>query len=331
MPIEVVLTGGSGFIGSRLCVLLSQVGVDFHILDIRPSPLFESHWTESNICDPTSLQNVISGHTIFHLAAEHRDDVSDRSRYHAVNVDGTRNVAQAASAKGINRIVFTSTVAVYGFARPETGEDGEIAPFNDYGETKFEAEQILRAWQLERPEERSLTIVRPTVVFGPGNRGNVFNLLSSIRSGLFMMIGSGQNRKSMAYVDNVAAFLHYASQLGPGVRIFNYVDKPDFTMNDLVGHVRGTLLGKRGVGFRLPRWAGLLAGAVADQAARVLRRNLRISSIRIKKFTATTTFSSKALYLPNFVPPVTLLEGLSRTLTHEFIAPDPNAPVFYTE
>ncbi len=325
------MTGGSGFIGSNLCKALTRQGTDFQILDIRPSHDFASRCIYSDICNAASLQANISGETIIHLAAEHRDDVRDRTRYRKVNVEGTRNLAKVASAKGINRIVFTSSVAVYGFAPPNTGEDGEIAPFNDYGRTKFQAEEILRSWQLERPEYRSLTIVRPTVVFGPGNRGNVFNLLSSIRSGLFMMIGSGENCKSMAYVDNVAAFLHFASQLGPGMRIFNYVDKPDLTMNHLVEHVRGTLLDKRGVGFRLPRWAGLSAGVVADLAARVLRKNLPISSIRVKKFTATTTFTSKALSLPNFVPPVTLLDGLRRTLTHEFIAPDPNAPVFYSE
>ena len=327
----ITVTGGSGFIGTRLCYLLTGAGIDFQILDVRPSPAFQGHWVDVDICDAARLQKVISGKTIIHLAAEHRDDVRDKSRYHAVNVQGTRNLAQIASANGINRIVFTSSVAVNGFAPTDTGEDGEIAPFNDYGRTKFEAENILREWQLELPETRSLTIVRPTVVFGPGNRGNVFNLLSSISSGLFIMIGPGQNRKSMAYVENVAAFLHYASRLGPGIHLFNYVDRPDFTMNELVALVRGQLLGKEGVGFRLPRWVGLSAGVAADLTAKIVGRTLPISAIRVKKFTATSAFSSKAMRLPDFTPPVTLSEGLSRTLTHEFISPDPNAPVFYTE
>jgi nucleoside-diphosphate-sugar epimerase len=327
----ITVTGGSGFIGTKFCSRLLANGSAFQILDIRPSPLFPNHWLMVDICDVSSLETAISGHTIVHLAAEHRDDVRDPSRYNAVNVEGTRNVAKVASAKGINRIVFTSSVAVYGFAPPDTGEDGKIAPFNDYGRTKFEAEDILRRWQQEMPEIRSLTIVRPTVVFGPGNRGNVFNLLSFIGSGWFVMIGSGLNRKSMAYVDNVAAFLDHVSVLGPGSRCFNYIDKPDFTMNKLVSHIRSTLFGKEGVGLRLPRWLGLSAGVVADIAARMSGKSLPISTIRIRKFTATTTFTSTATDLSDFSPPVTLLDGLSMTLEREFLAPDPHAPVFYTE
>lgn len=72
------------------------------------------------------------------------------------------------------------------------------------------------------------------MVFGEQNRGNVYNLLRQIASGKFIMIGSGQNRKSMAYVENVAAFIEHALGFGPGVHIYNYIDKPDFDMNTLV-------------------------------------------------------------------------------------------------
>ncbi len=84
-------------------------------------------------------------------------------------------------------------------------------------------------------------IVRPTVVFGEQNRGNVYNLLRQIASGKFMMIGDGTNRKSMAYVENVAAFLEYSLGFENGVHIYNYIDKPDFDMNTLVSKVNKAL------------------------------------------------------------------------------------------
>ena len=99
------------------------------------------------------------------------------SLYDEVNVEGARNICAIAREKGIKTIVFTSTVAVYGFAPIGTNECGEIAPFNDYGRTKYEAEQVFKAWQAENPEKRTLIIIRPTVVFGEQNRGNVYNLL----------------------------------------------------------------------------------------------------------------------------------------------------------
>lgn len=79
-----------------------------------------------------------------------------------------------------------------------------------------------------------MTIIRPTVVFGEGNRGNVYNLFRQIASGRFVMIGSGNNMKSMAYVENIAARLEHALDQQSTYQVSNYVDKPDFTMNQLV-------------------------------------------------------------------------------------------------
>lgn len=328
---SIIITGGSGFIGTQLARRLEEAQVRFEILDVRESPVFSGSCRQVDITNLDQLFQAVSGETIVHLAAEHRDDIRDRTRYEKTNVDGTKNVALVASKKGINRIVFTSSVAVYGFAPPDTCEDGAINPFNEYGRTKYEAELVLREWQAGDPQVRSLTIIRPTVVFGPGNRGNVYNLLSFIASGRFLMVGPGTNRKSMAYVDNVAAFLELATTFGPGVHLYNYVDKPDLTMNELVGQVRLTLFGKSDVGPRLPAWLGFAAGTAADVVSRMTSRTLPISAIRIKKFTATTAFGSAAQTVPGFVPEFTLAEGLARTLQHEFINPDPNAPKFYTE
>ncbi|MCC5982764.1 MAG: hypothetical protein JJU42_00235 [Rhodobacteraceae bacterium] len=168
-------------------------------------------------------------------------------------------------------------------------------------------------------------------MFGPGNRGNVFNLLSFISSGKFVMIGNGQNSKSMAYVENVAAFLHFAAGFGPGVHLYNYVDKPDLTMNELVALVRWRLFGKEGVGLRLPLWLGMVAGHAADVAARISGRTLPVSAIRVRKFCATTRFASAAHAVEGFTAQTPLAEAIETTLQREFITPDPDAPVFYTE
>lgn len=330
----IVVTGGSGFIGTNLCKKLSSDGQDFSILDRIGSPAFPERRLDCDICNIDNLRKSLEGgpgDTIVHLAAEHRDDIRPRSRYHDVNVLGTENVAQLARERGIERIVFTSTVAVYGFAAPETGENGAINPFNDYGETKHQAELILRHWQQEDPVKRSLVIVRPTVVFGPGNRGNVFNLLSLIKSGKFVMIGKGNNRKSMAFVGNVAAFLCYATRFGAGIYIYNYVDKPDLTMNELVATVRECLLHKRGVGPRLPLWLGRMAGKLSDVSAGLTGRSLPISSIRIEKFCASTSFASSAHEVDGFAAELSLQEALKLTLEKEFLCPDPSAPIFFTE
>lgn len=94
------------------------------------------------------------------------------------------------------------------------------------------AEEALRGWYNNNPQDKSLTIIRPTVIFGERNRGNVYNLLKQIASGKFLMVGKGTNYKSMAYVGNIAAFIKYhLENTKPGYQVFNYIDKPDVNMN----------------------------------------------------------------------------------------------------
>jgi len=84
------------------------------------------------------------------------------------------------------------------------------------------AESVYKEWQQEDTKNRTLAIVRPTVIFGEGHRGNVYNLLNQIFTGRFVMFGDGRNRKSMAYVENVVAFLEHSLSFKPGVHIYNY-------------------------------------------------------------------------------------------------------------
>lgn len=327
----ITVIGGSGFIGTRLCQSLADKQVPFEIIDLKQSRRFPAKTKIADIRDYEALKAAVAGEAIIHLAAVHRDDVRDRALYFDTNVSGTRNVCLVAEEKGIPRIVFTSTVAVYGFAEPDIGEDGKIAPFNDYGTSKFEGEEVLRAWYARGEATRSLTIVRPTVVFGEGNRGNVYNLLRQIHSGRFMMVGSGKNRKSMAYVGNVAAFLEGAAYRVPGYRLHNYVDKPDLDMNTLVSRVKGTLTGRAAVGLRLPYPIALLLGYMADLVARLSGKSLPISSIRVKKFCATTAFATNVHSDNQFKAPFELQEALQRTIETEFLNLDPEQEEFFTE
>ena len=283
----------------------------------------------ADVRDAETLRNTITGDVVVNLAAVHRDDVRDNSEYQRTNVDGAENVALVCEEKGIDKLVFTSTVAVYGFAEPGTDESGAINPFNEYGRTKFEAEEKLRKWQSKG--NNSLIIVRPTVIFGEGNRGNVFNLLNQIASSKFLMVGKGENKKSMAYIGNVVAFLEACVATEQNYGVYNYVDTPDMTMNELVSRVRSKLKGKKGVGPRLPYWLGLLLGYTADLVAQLSGKNLPVSSIRVKKFAASTEFRSSKSDLDNFTAPFLLSDGVQRTLNSEFISPDPSREIFFTE
>lgn len=326
------IIGGSGFIGTRLTGrLFGKAGLRLCIVDKATSKAFPKLTTLADVRSVEQLRAAIrEGAVIVNLAAEHRDDVRPLSLYDEVNVGGARNICVVAREKGVRTIVFTSTVAVYGFAPIGSDESGKIAPFNDYGRSKYEAELILKEWQAEVPTERTLVIIRPTVVFGEQNRGNVYNLLRQIASGKFVMVGHGENRKSMAYVENIAAFIEYSMSFEPGVRIYNFIDKPDFTMNSLMANVNRILGRPEKIGIRLPYAMGYLIGKGFDLVAAVTGKRFAISSIRVKKFCANSVYNT-AIDKTGFIPPVPLEQALAQTVRYEFVESHEHEGVFYTE
>ncbi|SPW30946.1 Cholesterol dehydrogenase [Edwardsiella tarda] len=314
----IVIIGGAGFIGTRLATQLKNEGIDFSIIDKRKSEKFPEHWQFGDVTKPDTLEKLLnSSDVVINLAAEHKDNVHPISLYYDVNVQGAKNVCDVAEKLGIKHIVFTSSVAVYGFVEKETGEEGKYNPFNDYGKSKLEAEFVYDAWQA-KDAERTLITVRPTVVFGENNRGNVYNLFRQIASGKFLMIGPGLNQKSMAYVENMAAFLKFATTMGAGRHIFNYIDKPDFNMNELTDVICSALHRKKN-NVRVPYFIGLLGGYCFDILAKVTGREFPVSSIRVKKFCARTQFKSNNIAQSGFKAPVSLEQGIANTVRYEFL------------
>ena len=319
-----VLIGGAGFVGTRLKDELSN----FQILDKK----LESNQF-ADITKPETLASKLSDKdSVILLAAEHKDDVSPISKYYDTNVRGTQNVLKEMDRVGCKRLIFTSSVAVYGLNKVNPDENHPVDPFNHYGKSKWEAEKAIKAWFDSDPEGKSVTIIRPTVIFGEKNRGNVYNLLKQIASGKFLMIGKGQNRKSMAYVGNVVAFIKHRLELTEeGYQVFNYIDKPDLTMTSLLGVIEKSLK-KKIPSVRIPIWLGYLGGFGFDVLAFVTRKKLAISSVRVKKFVATTQFDATKVHSRGFKAPFTLEEGLDQTLNYEFVQERSDADeVFYTE
>jgi nucleoside-diphosphate-sugar epimerase len=329
---KIAIIGGSGFVGTRLVELLKKdENVELRNIDKQQSRFHPEITRIGNVLDREALVTLLKGvDAVVLLAAEHRDDVSPVSLYYDVNVQGMRNVLWAMEEAGVHRLVFTSSVAVYGLNKSNPAEDHPADPFNHYGKSKWQAEQVLQEWYAAHPAWH-IDVLRPTVIFGERNRGNVYNLLKQISGGRFRMVGRGKNKKSMAYVGNIVALIRYLLAEGSaGYRVFNYADKPDFDMNELVAHVRRTL-NRHIPATRFPYWLGMLGGYGFDCLAFVTRKKLPISSVRVKKFCATTQFDATKAHSCGFKAPYSLGEGLERTLTYEFVSPPTDDVVFMTE
>jgi nucleoside-diphosphate-sugar epimerase len=326
------IIGGSGFIGTRLTKRLIQRENDkVRIIDKVIGKSFPDITSIGDVRDVSQLRDVVFDQSIIiNLAAEHRDDVRPSSLYDEVNVDGAKNICAVAREKNVRVIVFTSTVAVYGFAPIGTDESGKIAPFNDYGRTKYEAERVFRDWQAELHHKRTLVIIRPTVVFGEQNRGNVYNLLCQIASGNFVMVGNGENRKSIAYVENVVAFIEHSMSFKPGVHVYNFIDKPDLTMNQLVASLKKILGQDRQISLRLPYAVAYVIGKGFDLISAISGKRFPISSIRVKKFCANSLYNT-AIDETGFVPPVPLAQALEMTIRYEFIEKHDDEPLYFSE
>ncbi len=348
---NIVVIGGSGFLGTRLVKRLLADGHTVKIADKRKSVAYPDLWVRCDIRNapdetadfPESLTDAASApgkhdeavmamkmhslievlkgsDVVINLAAEHRDDVTPKSLYDDVNVQGSENVCKTCTELGIHKLIFTSSVAVYGFAPIGTDETGEINYFNDYGRTKYLAEGKYREW-LKNDSANSVTIIRPTVIFGEQNRGNVYNLLRQIASGRFPMVGKGTNKKSMNYVENVAAFIEYelSHDAEPGEHLYNYCDEPAYDMNHLVLDVYKCLGKNKTKLFHFPYWLAYFGGMCFDLLAFITRRKFAISAIRVKKFTQNTYFVGKNIKKTDFVPPVALEQGLKLTIDYEFV------------
>ena len=327
------MIGASGFVGTRLLGLLKESGENYQLknIDLQPSHFFNDLTIIGDVRDQEQMDKELAGSDIvILLAAQHRDDVSPVSLYYDTNVGGMEKTLKAMEKNGVKRIIFFSSVAVYGLNKKNPDEDHPKDPFNHYGKSKWQAEQVLQEWHKTHPDW-NVNIIRPTVIFGERNRGNVYNLLKQISSGKFLMVGNGNNKKSMAYVGNIVAFVKYMiDKCTTGYNIFNYIDKPDFTMNDLVNHVE-KVLGKHIPSTHFPYWLGMFGGYCFDLLAFITRKKLTISSVRVKKFCATTEFNATKVQKTGFKPPYTLGEGLARTLEFEFIHPRTDDITFKTE
>jgi nucleoside-diphosphate-sugar epimerase len=329
---NISLIGASGFVGTRLIDLLKDKYTIVNF-DKQQSKKYPELTTILDIRNKGALLPLLNGFDlVVLLAAEHRDDVSPISLYYDVNVEGTRNVLEIMDTNGIKNIIFTSSVAVYGLNKSNPDENHPADPFNHYGKSKWQAEEILRKWYNQNAKNKTLRILRPTVIFGERNRGNVYNLLKQIASGRFIKTGNCNNKKSMAYVGNIVAFIDYLieNDQQANYKVYNYIDKPDLSMNELI-KVVGDSLNKKIPSIKIPYWLGMLGGYGFDFLAWITHKKLPISSVRVKKFCATSQFDATKVNSCGFIPPYSLSQGIDNTIKFEFVHKNKDDIIYESE
>lgn len=317
---RVLITGGTGFIGSRLAFACQERGDSVRVLGQENTQAEAENRKElgergvevvmGSVTDPEAVHGAVEGiDVVFHLAAaQHEMNVPDR-HFHAVNVRGTENVVSASAAGDVRRFVHGSTIGVYGRLEGTISEDSPCEPDNIYGRTKLEAESVVLCASGELP----VVVVRIPEVYGPGDR-RLLKLFRSLERGLFFLIGSGRNAHHPAYVDDLVEGLRAAtvSEAALG-QVLLLPGRDVVTTREMVEAV-ARAVGKRPPRLRAPLFPFVLAASVLEGTLRPLGIQPPLHRRRLDFFRKSFRLSpQKAERLLGFEPAVPFAEGARRT------------------
>jgi len=319
--VNVLITGGTGFIGSRLGLRCLADGHSVRILGQENTPaesfnrkILEERGAAIRLASVTQkelLPELLKGIDVVHhlAAAQHEVNVPDQ-RFRDVNVQGTANLLEASLVAGVKRFVHGSTIGVYGPGMEgRIDENSPFQPDNIYGKSKLEGENVVFSFKDRLP----VVILRIPETYGPGDR-RLLKLFKAIRKGVFVMIGDGKNLHHLIYIDDlIDAFSLAAEHPGATGNVFVVAGEEPVTTNEMVAVVAAKL-GARIPGFRVPLSALLFLAYVMEEACQPFGIKPPIYRRRMDFFRKNFAFSQeKAKNILGFQPKVGLAEGISRT------------------
>lgn len=310
----IVIFGGTGFIGTHLCqfFLREKLASKIVLADLLPP----RQAPYANLLNKAIAEGIVeyrqidvrssipekelpeSVDLVVNLAAIHREPGHQAKEYYETNLKGAEHVAAFSRRVRCSRIVFTSSISPYGPSEEMKDERSLPVPETPYGGSKLAAEKIHLAWQAESPQHK-LLILRPGVVFGSGEGGNVTRLVRSVVRGYFVYVGNQKTRKSGGYVKELCHVLQfgleYLDHTEKGSLLLNFSMNPVPTVEEFVTTIRSVAGIQRMRPLSIPRALLLAAAYPVAIGARMLRIETSINPIRVKKLIRSTSVDPKAL------------------------------------
>ncbi|MHB0877598.1 MAG: NAD-dependent epimerase/dehydratase family protein [Anaerolineae bacterium] len=317
-----LVTGATGAIGPSLVRELCARGYRVRALvRTRPAPglLPESVEVVTGGLEASALAQAVEGvDVVFHLAALlhiTNPDAATIARYQEVNVGGTEAVLRAAVARGVSRVVYFSTIAVYG------STDGRVVdestppdPDTPYASSKLAAERLVLA--ARRGDAQPLgSVLRLAAVYGPRLKGNYDRLVRALSRGRFIPVGDGRNRRTLVHVDDVIrAAVLAAEHQGAAGRAFNVTDGTFHTMDEITGAICYAL-DCRPPRLSLPEAPCRLAAGVVEDASRLLGISAPVRRSTIEKYVEDVAVKGDLVQaILGFHPAVDLAHGWQSTI-----------------
>jgi 2-alkyl-3-oxoalkanoate reductase len=317
--VKVLVTGGTGFTGKALVRRLLDLGHEVVVLDVKEGLKTRElrDWGAEvilgSVTDEEVVRRAMAGvEVVHHLAAAFREMNVPDSHYKHVNVEGTRNVLQAALDEGVRKLVYCSTCGVHGnIDHPPGGEDAPIQPADYYQRTKYEAEPIVR--ELNARGLPSV-ILRPAAIYGPGDPERFLMIFRRVARGTFPMFGNGRTFYHPLYIDNLVDAFVLAMQEGIGDgQAYLIADEEYLEIEELVRRVGRAL----NVDVKIPHfpvWPVIAAGHVCEKVCRPFGVTPPIFPRRVDWYRQNRAFKiDKARRELGYRPEVGIDEGLRRT------------------
>ena len=232
---NILIFGGSGFIGTHLASKNIKQGNSVYIVDLKNPRISDKNITyiKHDVRDLSLLSLDVKIDVIYNLAAVHTTPGHPTHEYYDTNIAGANSVCEFADKYNIQEIVFTSSISVYGPDEIQKDENTTLTPNSAYGYSKMLAELIHKSW-LARSNTRQLTIVRPAVVFGPGEGGNFTRLATMMSKGLFVYPGRKDTIKACIYVDDLISAIDSARKTENAFELFNGAYAKRYTLEDII-------------------------------------------------------------------------------------------------
>jgi len=318
---RLLITGATGFIGSRLALHAHRIGIDVVAtgraeLDVERERLRELRTAgvaiaEGVLQDAALVRSLLGGrNTVIHLAAAQHESEMPAAYYRATNVELVRSLLDQCSAAHIERFVYGSTMGVYGDGTGEPlDEASSVNPDNVYTRTKLEAESLVRA----HAQEFATCVIRIAETYGPGDQ-RLLKLFRAIDRGQFFMIGTGNNRRQCIHVDDlVRGLLLAARHPAAAGETFILAGREVMTTRQMVERI-AVALGRRTPRMQLPMWPFQAAASVMETALPPLRIQPPLHSRRLDFFRKSFVFSiAKARRLLAFQPEIDFGAGARDT------------------
>ena len=290
---KILITGAGGFLGGHLIESLAKKNIEIRAIDLFVPDNDDNDkikWVKCDLLEDDLTKIVKDIDIIYHLAGKYLSGNSKEilDDLNTLNVNGTKNIAKAASSAGVKKIIHISSIAACEESSERIINEGNGKPITSYGFSKLESEKTLIS---NLSEQTKYIVFRPVAFFGENHKGSVYELVKAIKSRWFFLIGNGENHVNFLYVKDLVNYLiEVGMDDGVNNEIFIVSGEP-LHLKVLVDAIKRKF-GFKSTRFYVPKFIGFFLGYILDKISKYIKIRFPLSLNRVKAMTKDKYYSN---------------------------------------